>query len=321
MPKGLFSQGLCLLTDAQTSIADVKSAIETAGFPVLRQIAPQESWSFGGPAVLVPYRPEVNGGVTVDVLDHTWPDAMGDPKSDPMTFGAWSMGYFGPFAYPGCLERAKQHAWAWPSGRDVASTHRGIIRIRSSYIGGAEKDAPILPNDYDSISELTFLSQLLMAVGNAPGVLCYFNPNGEVLRDVQSFRSIWDACTKEQKIPLLLWMNVRLFKLDEEFGLMDTVGNAQLDIQDIEVIYPTNKYDPGTSDYYMRNVTHYLLELGRAIQTGEAIDGPGESSLSWIAEAREQGMGEPPRRVLRLSPKADNATIGRALALASGSAE
>jgi hypothetical protein len=42
---------------------------------------------------------------------------MGDPKLDPMTFGAWSMGHFGPLAYPGGLGGARQHAWSWQTGR------------------------------------------------------------------------------------------------------------------------------------------------------------------------------------------------------------
>lgn len=316
MPKGFFSQGVCLLTDGRTGVSDVRSAIEKAGFHIHREIAPNEHWSFGGPAVLIPYRAEVNGSVTVDVVNHPWPDTMGDPKSDPMTFGAWSMGFFGPFAFPGGLERAIQHAWGWEAGRDVAPRHRGFIRIRSSYVGGAAQDAPCLPKDYDAIDEMGFISRLVIALGRAPGVLCCFNPNGEVLRDPSGFASTWDAATKQQKVPLLLWMNVRLFNLDRVFGLMDTVGNAQLDVRDIEVIYPVKRYDPGTIDYYMRNVTHYLRDLGREIQTGEAIDGPGESNLSWTAEACDQGIAAPPRPVLRLYPKVDAAPIREALAAA-----
>jgi hypothetical protein len=316
MPKGFFSQGVALLTDGRTTIADVKAAIQAAGFNVVKEIAPQPAWSFGGPALLVPYRPEVDGTVTIDVVDRPWPDAMGDAKSDPMTFGAWSMGYFGPFAYPGDLTRAIQHAWGWAAARDVAPAHRGFIRIRSSYVGGARPDATVLPKDYEPLAEMMFLSRLVTAAGDASGVLCYFNPNGEVLRDVAGFRSVFDACVNENKVPLLLWMNVRLFTLDGAFGLMDTVGNSQLDIRDIEVVYPKTQYDPNAIGYYLRNVTHYLLELGREIQTGEAIDGPGENGLSWIAEAHEDGLVAPPRRVLRLVPTANVVAIQSALAAA-----
>jgi uncharacterized protein DUF4261 len=316
MPKGFFSQGVCLLTDGHTTIAAVRSAIVAAGFHVAKDVAPQKVWCFGGPGILVPHRPEANGAVQIDVCDQPWPDSMGDPKSDPMTFGAWSMGYFGPFAYPGGLNRAIQYAWGWKTAAEIVPTHRGFIRVRISYIGGLPKDAPCLPKEYDPSDELAFISRIVVAIGNAPGVLCYFNPNGEVLRDLESFRVDLEACATQQKLPLLLWTNARLFKLDDAYGLMDIVGSSQFDIRDIETIYPIKRYDPNTIGYYIRNVTHYLLDLGRDIQTDESIDGPSENMLSWTVEAHDNGLVTPPRRVLRLYPKADARSIRGTLAAA-----
>jgi hypothetical protein len=84
---------------------------------------------------------------------------------------------------------------------------------------------------------------------------------------------------------------------------MDTVGNEQFDIRDVEAAFESDQHEPADIDYYMRNVTHYLMSLGREIQTGESIDGPNERNLSWIAESRQKGAIEPPRPVLRLCPK------------------
>src|SRR4029077_18617459 len=128
-------------------------------------------------------------------------------------------------------------------------------------------------------AEMLFLSRVVLAVFKAPGILCYFNPNGEVLRDRAGFRETWIECKKQNKIPLLLWMNIRFFNLSEQFSFMDTVGNSQLELQDVEAIFPKAKYEPRDIDYYLRNVTHYLLDLDRELQTGEDIDGPGESNL------------------------------------------
>jgi hypothetical protein len=152
----------------------------------------------------------------------------------------------------------------------------------------------------------------MMAAADAPGVLCCFNPNGEILRDLASFRSTWDAANREDKLPLPLWTNVRLYQLDETYLLMDTVGNSQLDVMDVEVIAPRAKFPPDVVAYYLGNVTHYLLDLGREIQTGEPIDGPGERGLSWVAESLDAGLAAPPRRVLRLYPKSHGAAIQRA---------
>src|SRR6266542_4613449 len=103
MPKGFFSQGVCLLTDGRTTISEIKRALLAGGFQIAKEVPANEDLCFSGPSVVVPFLPQVNGYVSVDVVDKVWPDAMGDPASDPVTFGAWSMGYFGPFAYPGGL--------------------------------------------------------------------------------------------------------------------------------------------------------------------------------------------------------------------------
>lgn len=316
MAKGFFSQGVCLLTDGKTIIEDVRSALEAEKLHIAKQTPAREDWCFSGPSLIIPFRPEVNGYAEVDLVEHPWPDTMGDPKTDPMTFGAWSMGHFGPLAFPGGLARARQHVWLWEAGRTVPEGHRGFIRIRMSYVFGTGQDARVLPENYQPLAEMMFLSRVVLALLNMSSVLCYFNPNGEVLRDGAGFRDTWDACEKQQKIPLLLWMNIRHFNLNERFGLMDSVGNGQLEIQDVEAIYPRAEYDPGTISYYVSNVTHYLLDLDRAIKTGEAIDGPGESNLSWTIEVCKLGIVAPPRRVLRLYPKASGAAIREALAAA-----
>jgi hypothetical protein len=160
---------------------------------------------------------------------------------------------------------------------------------------------------------MMFLSRMVVALLTAPGAICYFNPNGEVLRDLPSFRELWDACTEQDGIPLALWMNIRFYNLNEGLGFMDTVGNAQLDVRDVEAVFPKDKYDPRDVHYHLRNVTHYLLDLDREIRTGEEIDGPGESSLSWIVDVLDEGAIEPPRRVLRLYPKADREAVCGAL--------
>src|SRR5437879_5866909 len=110
MHKGIFSQTLCILTE---KAATARTMLDALGdFPVLGQPKPTSDWQFGGdPSVVLSFRPNVNGKVAVDYVGQKWPDDMGDPKHDYMTFGAWAMGHFGPFTYPGGLARAGQHSW------------------------------------------------------------------------------------------------------------------------------------------------------------------------------------------------------------------
>jgi hypothetical protein len=315
MAKGMFSQGVCLLTNGKTTMDAIKEALNAGGFEVVKETPANEHTAFGGPTVIVPYLPEVNGYAAVDVVNEPWPDSMGDPKADPITFGAWSFGNFGPLAFPSGLARAGQHSWSLEQGRTVAEGHRGYIRARISYVFGARDDFPVMPKDYQPIPEMMFLSRMVLALFDVPGVICYYNPNGEVLRDSANFCEVWDACEKQENVPLPLWMNVRFFNLNERLGLMDTVGNGQLDLRDVEALFPFDKYEPGDVSYYLRNVTHYLLGLDREMKSGEAIDGPGESDPGWTVEVLDAGAVEPPRRVLRLYPKANRKEIREALAL------
>jgi len=314
--KGLFTQCLCLLTDGRTTVEDVRAALKAADFKVLKRAKPQKDWQLGGPILVVNYRPEVNGFAAVDLVERPWPDEMGDPKADAKTFGAWGAGHFGPLAFPGGLARAGEHSWAWEAGRAIGAVHRGFIRLRTSYVFSTKGDAPLIPQDYDSLAELMFLSRAVVAVLDVPGILCYFNPNGEVLRDAAGFREMWDACQEQKKTPLPLWTNIRFFNLDQKLGFMDTVGNGQLDVPDVEAVYPKGKYSPSTIDNYLRNVTHYLLGLDRKMQTGETIDGPGEREQSWTTEVVKDGTIAPPRRVVRLYPKERHEAVQEALAAA-----
>ena len=179
MAKGMFSQGVCLLSDGSTEIEHVKQALEDNQLEVLKQNLPGTNPWFGGNSLIIAYRPEINGYLSIDLLNNSWPDHMGNPKTEPDLFGAWSMGRFGPQTSGG-LERAGQHSWDWREGAAIAAQHRSIIRLRLSYVLGTNRDAPVLPKDYDPIDELMFLNRVVVAIGDAPGVLCYFNPNGEM---------------------------------------------------------------------------------------------------------------------------------------------
>src|SRR5207249_2241696 len=114
MPKGLFTQGVAVLLKQKVTLDDLEPLLKS--FKIVKRKDDFPQWEFGGPTFVIEYRPEVNGLVSVDIVDQVWPDKMGDPKTEPMTFGAWSMGHFGPFAFPGNFERAKQHCYVWNQG-------------------------------------------------------------------------------------------------------------------------------------------------------------------------------------------------------------
>ncbi len=300
MPKGMFTQTVCVLLKQPISCAQLEPAL--SAFAIRGRQEDSESWAYGGPALTLDFRPEVNGYVVVDTVDQPWPDHMGDAQNEAMLFGAWSMGFFGPFAFPGGLQRAAQQCWGWEAGKKVANRHKGFVRIRSSYVLGGDENAPVMPEAYDAVAELRFVTDVASALLQLPQALCYFNPNGEVLRDRDGLRQSLEFAQSAKLLPLDIWSNVRLFNLEGDWSLMDTVGNGQLDLPDIEAGFAPG-YDYGEIDRFLRNISWYLLQKGEVIKAGDTMDGPG--NVPWQARCPENALTDPPRRVMRWLPLDD----------------
>jgi hypothetical protein len=304
--KGQFSACVAVLFDRPVSADDLADALNRLAPPTVVKAA--EAWEFSGPAAVIPYRPEVNGSLVADAVDRPWPDAMGDPKTDPTLFAAWSVGAFGPYTFPGSLTRATLQSWAWPDGKAVLNGHKAFARLRISYTLGGGPDAPTLPEEYDPVAELKFLTGAAIEVLTLPGAICYFNPSGEAIRPPELVSDALRYADEEQVPPLDLWANVRLYDAGDGWRLMDTVGHSQLDkpglpgpFPDLEVgLPPGDKYEPQEIDGFLRNVSIYLLDHGPVIRDGDTIDGPGD--VRWRAKVRKNGLVVPPRPTVRFFP-------------------
>jgi len=104
MPKGFFTQSACVLLSNATSLDAIVPLLSE--FVIAKRVDQISDPNLGGPALILAFRPEVNGYVSVDVRNWRWPDHMGDPKTEGMLFAAWTMGHYGPYTFPGNLRRA-----------------------------------------------------------------------------------------------------------------------------------------------------------------------------------------------------------------------
>jgi hypothetical protein len=273
-------------------------------FDIADSLEASAAWAMGGPSLLVPYRPDVNGYVSVDVVDRCWPDRMGDTKSDADVFAAWAGGHFGPGAWPGGLGRACQHSWGAADGRSGPLQHQAFIRIRCTYLFGAGSDAPVMPDDYQPLPELEFVTRIAAALVRLPEAICYFNPNGECLRDARGFLESLSYHASAKLMPLELWSNIRVFRFHDvqpAWSLMDTVGMGQLDAPDHEAIFQSDAYVPAEIGNFLRNASAHVVEHGPIIRDGDTMNGP--ANVNWQAFSLKQGRMEPPRRVMRWCPQ------------------
>lgn len=260
-------------------------------------------WMSSGTGLVADLFPSINGRAAIDVFASEWPDGMGDPKSDAMLFGAWTMGFFGPFTFPGNLERAVQHSYEFEAAGRLARAHRAFVRVNASYVFGAGPDAKVSPEGYDALTELEAMTRLGRELLSVPGALVYFNPSGEVLADAERIDGTLGFARGADVSPMPLWSNVRMAHLSDVPGwiVMDTIGMGQLDRDDLEAVFPASGFDPGNVAGFLRNAAEYLRARGPVVKDGNTMDGPGRH---WVASMREEGvmpgLGRP---VLRWSPQ------------------
>ena len=305
MAKGLFTQGMCVLLQEPVSVDELQQRL--SGFNLVGQHESIDDDD--APTTLVfEFRPEVNGHLLVTPATCAWPDDMGDPDESPERFVAWSLGQFGPLAFPGCLERAGQQSWGWEEAGDLTAQHHAHVRLLISYVLGVDppeetddEDVPLVPDDYDAMEEMKFLTRAVTEVLELPGAICYFNPGGEVLRDENGLRRGLNYAWNHELPPLDMWTNVRLFRATPEWSLMDTVGNGQFDLPDMEAIFLADQFEPSEVEGFLRNAVLYLLRGEEEVEDGDTADGPGD--IHWMAMTCDDALSDPPRPTLRWIPQ------------------
>jgi len=305
MAKGLFTQGICVLLEQAIDLNRIESSL--GGFEIVGR---HEANGADDPTctLVLRFRPEVEGHVLVSLSPNPWPDDMGDPEDTPELFVAWSLGQFGPLAFPGCLERACEQSWAWEEGRELPKKHTAHIRVLTSYVLGNEEDeaiddadAPLLPEDYDSMAELQFLMRVVSPLLELPGAICYFNPGGEVLRDDSGLRQGLNYAWMHDLPPLDMWTNVRLYKATDTWSLMDTVGNGQFDQPDMEAVFQADTYKVSDVEEFLRNASLFMLREEEEVEDGDTADGPG--GVAWQVLECDEALADPPRPTLRWVPQ------------------
>lgn len=303
--KGVFTQGMVILLRGVVPLRAIEKRL--AGFQIVKRNQTSGDWPFGGgPSVLVAYRPGVNGHVLVEMIEHCWPDHMGDPKTDPEVFAAWGMGYFGPGTWPGALERACQYARAWPEASAVVPQHGAFIRVLCSYgLGaqGAKPDAPVMPPFYKPFPELEFMTRIAAALVKLPEVLCYFNPNGECIQRPGEFADTLSQFASVKLMPLPLWCNTRFFTISDlqpPWDFMDTVGMMQLDAPDHEACFESGAYAPEDINVLLMNASAYPVQNGSVMRDGAVME---DGGVKWRAFSVKEGLMAPPRPTIRWFPQ------------------
>ena len=328
--KGFFTQCAAVLLERPVPLDDVAGALyglgphRSEGVPGDADGPTRHPADAYGSRLVVPFPASVAGAArgtaAVDVAPVPWPDGMGDPEDAAgggmALFAAWSFGQFGPGAFPDNLANALDQSWHWDDAKAAVAEHTAFARVLTTYAVGAEPDDPLLPGDYDPADELGFVTEIADRLLNLPGAICYFNPAGCCVWPADLFRRTRAFHAEAGTAPHPLWANVRLMRFDDEWSVMDTAGNLQLDLPDVEFVLKPDRWDLHDADAQLRNLSLYLLDRGegpaggKVIATGNTVDGPAPAGsapgsgrgeeIPWRATVCEDGVAAPPRRTIRL---------------------
>ncbi len=286
---------MVVLFETAPTLASLRWKLESKGY-VVAGLEDENQWpEMSGPALMLNWRPEVNGTCIVDITDQPWPDGMGDPEEEAQIFGAWVMGAYCPCTHPGGLERAVQYA-VYPEAEQHAQAHQAFVRVRITYVKGAGQDSKVMPPDYDPQPEVLWLAEVTAALLEMDGALAYFNPGGERLLPKELLEEALDDSRAQNIPPIQALTTVRSIRVDDDWSLTDTVGMAQLDLPDIEMATSNPATDHEEMRLFPINMSIYLLKSGAVMETGHTTDGP--NGKLWRTEARDEGCFAPPRQVL-----------------------
>lgn len=304
--KGFFTQGLVLLLERPVELGELAALIEgparAAGLAPgeIYRIAGAGDWTRGEESLLLPFGAD-GGHVAIDVVREPWPDELVEREDAPQLGASAAAGYFGPFAFPFCFERACRQAWIWQEAQQAPPRHQAFARLRVTYAfqppGAAEQAEPKVKNPLKELQAATAVAQ---ALASHPAAVAYFDPSGEVVLPPGRLGEALTWADEQQLPPLDVWSNVRFLNLEgvaDGWFLMDTVGMWQLDIPDHEIFLPGKTYDFQEVEGFLRNVSLYLMNHGPVLAEGDTIEGPG--GIDWKASLRDDSFTMPPRPVVR----------------------
>lgn len=297
----VFVETMVMLLKSVPTLEEIQSVLGEFKINKVRKEG-NDTWEHCGPAIFLEYREEYFGQYVIDIVDRPWPDDLDWDKPDSKLHKAWQEGCFGITTCPGALERASQQSWVWPEGREAVKEAKAFLRIRTTFMLDRDEefeDDDWIPSDYYPPEELMEIHWVVLALFKLPQAICYFNPQGEVLRNEESFDEA-DELYYDNELPALeLWCNVRLFRVDDQWTMMDTVGNSQIGVPDLEAVFFADAYSPADVEQLLRLTTMYFLENPEF--DGESMED--ENGTTWNMMMQSDSICDPPRQVVRMIPQ------------------
>ncbi|MDB6005616.1 MAG: hypothetical protein JWR15_2603 [Prosthecobacter sp.] len=200
-----FSQGIAVLFEQSPALGSLRHLLERNGFTVTADEDTTEWPEMQGACLTLATDFESGAVCWVDICEFPWPDDMGTSGKPTLVTSAHALGAFGPFVYPGALERALQ-APGYQAASASARSHQAFVRLRVSHFfttpAGSEESSPSRPENAHPAHELGFLLHAAAALVELPGAIAYFNPNSELILPLEGFGNILNGSMEHKTYPM-----------------------------------------------------------------------------------------------------------------------
>lgn len=291
-----FSQGITILCSQAPDLGALRLLLERHGYVITAMEESSEWPEMQGPCLTLNADSDNKATCWVDICDFPWPDDLGTTGEPTQVTTAHAMGAFGPFAYPGALERAMQVP-GYEEATNPARSHRAFVRMRIIRLPlGSDESPDEMMGDPDPLRELPFLIQLAAKVGELPEAGVFFNPNSELLLTFARIHHILSVADEQKTFPLEPFCRYRGCRVDETWSVVDSIGMAQLGLRDFEFAWPGTDVTRQEQIGFMLDLLHYQVDKAAHIAGGHSTDGP--KGKIWYAEERAASCMVPPRQVL-----------------------
>lgn len=225
--------------------------------------------------------------LVVEVLPHPWPDKTdwdGHPAAE-----------FGLGTEPWGLQRSLEQCWVWDAAPSAVAGHRAVVRVRRETIGVKADD---LDSTQEAARNVIQLIRAALNAANLPGVLAYFQPAGEVLLPIHHVAEMLEHATIAQIPPLDLWSNIRISWLTDDWSLVETIGNIQLDLPDVEIYFKHDQQETNDVAALARAVSLRMLSESSVPSIGQEFATHDGSKFSVVKPT--ENLLPPNRPIARL---------------------
>lgn len=294
-----FSQGIAVLFEQSPDLGSLRNLIERHGFRVTADEDATEWPQMQGACLTLATDFESSAVCWVDICEFPWPDDMGTSGEPTLVTSAHALGAFGPFVYPGALDRALQ-APGYQAAAPASREHQAFVRLRVSHFfntpAGSEDSRPSRPENARPTEELGFLLRAAAALVESPGAIAYFNPNSEMILPLDGLDTILSGSLEHKTYPVEAVCRLRGCPIDDQWSFVDCIGMEQLGMRDHEFAWADATVTRSEQIDFLISLLHYQVDNAVQMATGHTTNGPHETL--WRAKERETACMMPPRQVV-----------------------